>query len=108
MQTDKTTLNDLSIFHKDEEQSVFHRLDFTTSVGGKDWLRHLLAHPYSDLAKIQETQQTLQLIIEKENKWPSIITNGTVMVVQKLYDSAISDIPVNPNPVNAFVYRTTN
>ena len=108
MQADKTTLNDLSIFHSEEEQSVFHRLDFTNSIGGRDWLRHLIASPYSDLDKIQETQQTLKLIIEKENFWPSIITNGTVMVVQKLYESAIEAIPPQPNPVNALIYRATN
>jgi DNA mismatch repair protein MutS len=108
MQADKTTLNDLSIFHSDEEQSVFRRLDFTTTVGGRDWLRHMLANPYSDLDKIQETQQILKLIIAKEDKWPTIITNGTVMVVEKLYDSAIADIAPNQNPVNAFIYRATN
>jgi DNA mismatch repair ATPase MutS len=108
MQADKTTVNDLSIFHHEEEQSVFHHLDFTTTIGGKEWLRYLLANPHDDLQKIQETQQTLKLIIEKEKKWPSIITNGTVMVVQKYYDSSISDIPDHPNSFNSLIYRITN
>ncbi|MCW3107689.1 MAG: mismatch repair protein MutS [Segetibacter sp.] len=107
MQADKTTVNDLSIFHREEEQSVFHHLDFTTTIGGKGWFRYLLAHPYSDLKKIQETQQTLKLIIEKEDKWPSIISNGTVMMVQKFYDSQIDEIPKDPNPLNSLFYRVT-
>lgn len=105
MQADKTTVHDLSIFQSEEEQSVFHHLDFTTTTGGKDWFRYLLAHPHADLKKIQETQQTLQLIIEKEDKWPTIISNGTVMVVQKYYDSSIDEIPKDTNAINAFYYR---
>ena len=45
MQADKTTLNDLSIFQHEEEQSVCHHLNFTKTVGGKDWLRLLLSRP---------------------------------------------------------------
>lgn len=105
MQADKTTVNDLSIFHREEEQSVFHHLDFTTTLGGKDWLRHLLANPYSDIQKIRETQQTIKLIIEKASQWPTNITNGTVMVVQKYYDSSIDEIPRDPNLFNSLYYR---
>ncbi len=108
MQADKTTVNDLSIFHHEEEQSVFHHLNFTTSVGGKDWLKYLLAHPYNDLNKIQETQQTLKLIIKNEQKWPAIITNGTVMVVDKFYDTPIEDIPTQPNHFSSLVYKIIN
>ena len=34
METDKTTLNDLSIFNHDEEFSIFNKLNFTRTVGG--------------------------------------------------------------------------
>jgi DNA mismatch repair ATPase MutS len=107
MQADKTTINDLSIFHREEEQSVFNHLDFTTTIGGKDWFRHFLSNPYSDLNKIQETQQLLKIILEKEDKWPTIISNGTVMMVQKFYDSQIDDIPKDPNTINSLFYRLT-
>jgi len=105
MQADKTTINDLSIFHSEEEQSVFHHLDFTTTIGGKEWLRHLLANPYSDLEKIHETQDTLKLIIRKEEQWPTIITNGTVMVVEKFYESSVDAIPNDPNALNSLYYK---
>ena len=105
MQADKTTVNDLSIFHNEEEQSVFHRLDFTTTIGGRDWLRYLLANPYSDLDKIQETQQMLQLMIKKEDQWPVVITNGTVMVVNKYYDSSIDQIPHDPGLLSSIYYK---
>ena len=105
MQADKTTVNDLSIFHREEEQSIFHHLNFTTTIGGKDWFKFLLASPYTDLEKIQETQRTLQLIIDQQDKWPKMITNGTVMVVQKYYESAIDEMPENPNLINSLFYR---
>ncbi|GEO10534.1 MutS-related protein [Segetibacter aerophilus] len=105
MQADKTTIHDLAIFHNEEEQSVFHYLDLTTTIGGREWFRHFLANPYSDLEKIQETQQTLKLIIDHEDKWPSMISNGTVMVVQKYYDSQIEQVPKETNPVNSIYYR---
>jgi DNA mismatch repair protein MutS len=108
MQADKTTVNDLSIFHHEEEQSVFHHINFTTSAGGKDWLRYMLAHPYSDLNKILETQQTLQLIIQNENRWPAIITNGTIMVVGKFYETPIEEVPAHPNTLNSLSYKILN
>ncbi len=108
MQADKTTLNDLSIFNHEEEQSVFHHLDFTTTVGGRDVFRKLLSSPLDDLNKIYETQQLLALLIKKQQAWPVVITNGTVMVIEKYFDSPITDIPRDPNRVSAFSYRLIN
>src|SRR3954462_7858681 len=105
MQADKTTINDLSIFHPEEEQSVFHHLDFTTTSGGRSWFRHLMANPHTDVKRIHETQQTLKLILQKENNWPKMISNGTVMVVQRFYDSQIDEIPAHTNSVNSLYYR---
>ena len=108
MQADKTTLQDLSIFHAEEEQSVLKHLDFTTTVGGRDVLRQLLARPFKELKKIKETQQTLQLMLQKLNEWPHTITNGTLMVVGKFYDSPIDEMPDKANSVNGFFYRIMN
>ncbi len=108
MQIDKTTLNDLSIFHSDEEQSVFHHFNFTTSIGGKEWLRHLFAHPYSEINKITDTQHALQLILKHEKNWPTIITNGTVMVIEKFYENPLEPIPNYPNYLSALSYKFFN
>lgn len=107
MQADKTTINDLSIFHKEEEESVFNHLDFTTTIGGKNWFHHFLSTPYSDLKKIQETQHLLKIILAKQDRWPTLISNGTVMMVQKFYDSQIEAIPRDPNSVKSIFYRLT-
>ncbi len=108
MQADKTTLNDLSIFNNDEEQSVFHHIDFTTTVGGRDVFRKMLSSPLSELNKIYETQQLLALLIKKQQEWPIIITNGTVMVIERYFESPINDIPRDPNKISALSYRFIN
>lgn len=60
MQVDKTTLADLSIFHSEEEQSVFHHLNHTQTNCGREYLRYLLAHPLHTITDILDTQQTIQ------------------------------------------------
>ena len=38
MEIDNITYEDLSLFNKEEEFSIFHKLDFTRTRGGKDTL----------------------------------------------------------------------
>lgn len=108
MQVDKTTLSDLSIFHAEEEQSVFHHIDFTKTIGGRDTLRHLLSNPLSSIEDITETQQVVKAIMGVHQHWPEKISNGTVMVIGRFYETAITDIPVGTNAINAFVYKLMN
>lgn len=108
MQADKTTLSDLSIFHTDEEQSVLHHIDFTRTSGGRDTLRQLLAQPLSTREAIEETQQVLQLILSRHTEWPEKISNGTVMVVERFYETAVNDMPAGSNPLNGFLYKLMN
>ena len=105
MQLDNTTFNDLSIFHRDEESSVFHKLNFTQTIGGKEWLARFFSEPLADLKKIIEVQQILQCISANDVQWPTTITNGTVMVIEKFYESPVDTIPDTPNFLNAFTYK---
>ncbi len=105
MQTDNVTLSDLSIFHPDEASSVFHKLDYTQTTGGREWLRRFFCHPLSDIAKIGEIQQVLICISGKATAWPSSISNGTIMVIEKFYESPIDSLPDTPNLVNALSYK---
>ena len=108
MQVDKTTLIDLAIFHADEQQSVFHLLNFTTTVGGREYLKYLFLHPYADIEKITQTQQIIQLIEQHESQWPTIITNGTIMVIEKLFLTPLEEIPKEPNWLSAAYYKFIN
>jgi DNA mismatch repair ATPase MutS len=105
MDIDITTYNDLSLFHHEEESSVFHKLNHTRTSVGKFWLEKFFNAPFSDLKKIQETQQIISGILARLHEWPSSITNGTIMVMERLYESAIDIIPDNVNMVNAFSYK---
>ncbi len=108
MQIDKTTLNDLSIFAQEEEHSLFHFLNFTRIYGGKDWLHTFLSNPLDSINQIQETQQTIQRIIATKTYWTPLITNGTVMVIEKFFDTPISEIPSRQDPITANLYRFFN
>lgn len=105
MDLDQTTYNDLSLFHAEEEFSVFHRLNFTRTLSGRGWLLHFFNHPFSDLNRIRETQDLIRSISTQVNNWPASITNGTIMVMERLYESSIDTIPGNASPVNAYTYR---
>jgi DNA mismatch repair protein MutS len=105
MQADKTTLTDLSIFNIDEEQSVFHFLDFTRTGGGKEWLRYLLSKPFDTLKDIRETQQTIKRFLTVHTQWANtLVSNGTIMVVEKFYDTGIEEIPHNPGLISSYYY----
>ena len=105
MQIDDTTFNDLSIFHQEEESSIFHKLNFTQTIGGKDWLARFFSEPLAELKKITEVQQILQCITAHEMQWPQSISNGTVMVIEKFYESPVDTIPDSPNFFNALTYK---
>jgi DNA mismatch repair ATPase MutS len=105
MQADKTTLSDLSIFSLDEEQSVFQHLNFTKTVGGKEWLKYFLSTPLDKIADIKDTQQTIKKITAVQQQWQTnLITNGTVMVLERFYETAIDEIPHAPGIVGSLTY----
>ncbi|HEX4851604.1 MAG TPA: DNA mismatch repair protein MutS, partial [Puia sp.] len=64
MQIDKITYEDLSVFNQEEESSIFYKLNFTRTIGGKDRLLQLFNNPFSNLKSITETQKIISLIIE--------------------------------------------
>ena len=105
MQTDKTTLNDLSIFNHEEEFSVFSKLNLTRTVGGREKLREIFSKSLNDIESINDVQQTLQLILAKENQWPHSISNGSVMMIHKFYESSIDQPPAHPTVTSAQYYK---
>lgn len=105
MDIDKTSLLDLNIFHPEEEYSIFHRLNFTRTVEGKEWLRLRFQQPFHDLKSIHQTQQILKLLLEELDNWPEDITNGTLMVMEKFFSTQLDSIPVDSNWVNAQFYK---
>ncbi len=105
MEIDKITYEDLSLFSHEEEYSIFHKLDFTRTTGGKDLLLEYFNHPFSKLDSILETQRVLALLLEKLDQWPVSISNGTVMVMERFYETALDDIPHAHNLPAALMYK---
>ncbi|TCJ17846.1 DNA mismatch repair protein MutS [Flaviaesturariibacter flavus] len=105
MQIDKITTHDLAIFQSEEEFSVFHRLNFTKTAVGKEWLRRFFQQPHGDLQKIRATQEVLRLFQERGAQWPPYITNGTMLVIDKFLDYELDAIPASLNRINSFSYR---
>jgi len=102
---DKTTLNDLSIFHTEEGQSVFHSLDLTITSNGKEQLHKNLRNPFDQIDQIKGVQQTLQSIMERLAQWPKRISNGTIKVVESFYETAVDPLPAEVTRLNAFAYK---
>ncbi len=105
METDKTTLNDLAVFQHEEEFSIFHKLNLTRTVGGREKLKYIFANSLHDITSIKNVQQTLRLIIEKEKEWAVTISNGSVMMIHKFYESNIDQIPARPTYSSAYFYK---
>ncbi len=105
MEIDKTTYTDLSLFSHEEEFSIFHKLNFTRTRGGQDQLLELFERPFSDLRSISETQSILSLILQQEAEWPLSISNGTIMVMEKFYSTAIDEIPMASHLAAALQYK---
>jgi DNA mismatch repair protein MutS len=106
MQIDKISFSDISVFHHEEEFSIFHKLNFTRTTGGKEWLRKFFSEPHDDLKRIIGTQRVIRTLMEHVQDWPNDISNGTILVIDKFMDYALDPIPQHPNSYNSFIYRT--
>ncbi|MEP7238467.1 MAG: DNA mismatch repair protein MutS [Ferruginibacter sp.] len=105
MEIDKTTLADLLMFNSGEDMSVFGKLDLCSTAHGSEQLKINFSTALKTREEIVAVQQTLQLIIKKQQQWPTQISNGTVMVVEKYFDSQISLIPPHPSSIEAYSYK---
>ena len=105
MDTDKTTLADLSIFSAEEEVSVFDKLNLTRTALGREQLRLNFTHALQSVDEIGGVQQTIKFIRKHRLRWPRQINNGTLMVIERFYDSSIDQIPARPGLIIATNYK---
>ena len=105
METDKTTLQDLSIFNHEDEFSVFNKTNLTRTTGGREKLRQIFNHSLNDIDSIKNVQKTLKLILEKRDQWPLFVSNGSVLMIYKFYESTIDEPPSRPSPITAYLYK---
>ena len=105
MQIDNISFSDISIFHAEEEFSIFHKLNFTRTSGGKAWLRKFFTEPHGDLKRIMGTQKVIRSLMEHVDDWPEDISNGTLLVMDKFMDYALDPISERSNLVNGLIYK---
>jgi len=105
MQIDNTSFSDISIFHPEEEYSIFHKLNYTRTVGGREWLRKFFSEPHDDIKKIAGTQKVIRTFMEHVNEWPTEISNGTILVMDKFMDYVLDSISESPVTFNNLLYK---
>ena len=105
MDTDKTTLADLSIFSTEDEFSVFNKLNLTRTALGREQLRVNFSRALQSIDEIGGVQKTIQFIRGRREQWPMQISNGTLMVIERFFDSRVDQIPASPGFITAMNYK---
>ncbi|MET0637021.1 MAG: DNA mismatch repair protein MutS [Chitinophagaceae bacterium] len=105
MQIDAISFNDISIFHQEEEFSIFHKLNFTRTTGGKEWLRYFFTQPLDNLQQIRGTQEVIRTLMAHVDQWPNEISNGTILVMEKFLDYPLDPISTRLNNFNSLSYK---
>lgn len=93
MQNDKITLKDLSIFSAEAGGGVFGLLDHTTTHAGRDVLRRHIMNPPDTYEVLQEVQDAVKFWSEHGDLWPTDVSNGTMLMLEKFFESADTAAP---------------
>ena len=88
MQSDKTTLRDLSVFPPDGSGGLFTLLDHCTTQAGKDMLRKHILNPPANYEALIAVQDTVRFWSDNLEAWPNVITNGTLVMLESYFESA--------------------
>ena len=93
MQNDRTTLKDLSIFTPEAGGGIFGLLDNTTTLAGKDALRKHIMHPPDTYEALRNVQDAIKFWTANIGLWPEDISNGTMLMLEKFFESADTGVP---------------
>ena len=111
MQNDKTTLRDLSIFTSDGSDGVFELIGRTSTQAGRDMLRRHIQQPPATVESLKEVQDAVKFWSAHADLWPKIILNGTIVMLDKYFESADS-VSAPPDGftlmLNAFFQKLLN
>jgi DNA mismatch repair protein MutS len=109
MLNDKTTLKDLSILGS--TGSIFHLLDHCITQLGREALRKHIIHPPDSYDALQKIQDVIRFFSQEPQVFPVIISNGTLVMLEKFFDSA-DHLPQKPSGFNllfnSFFQKTLN
>lgn len=101
MNIDKVTLDDLSFLQG--EHSVFSLIkEGCTTQEGVGVLRQHVLRPPSSLAQLLAYQDAVRFWMNHSEKWPPKVSNGTIVMVQKFYETAEISVE-KPNSLSLLV-----
>jgi DNA mismatch repair protein MutS len=90
MHNDKITLRDLSIFSSSGED-VSSLIDRTTTMAGREALRHYIRNPPDSFERLCAMQEVVRWWSVNGAKWTKVISNGTIVLLEKFFESADSE-----------------
>lgn len=109
MQVDKITLQDIGLFDSADHIGLSSHLNFCKSNGGTVYLQQYLHQPLSNLKQIEERQQALREIMNRLAQMDNMkITNGTCLIIEKLYETSFKSTPANISLTGAYWYQFWN
>lgn len=100
MTIDKVTLQDLSFFKG--EINIFSLITRCTTQAGTEVLRHHILHPPATFQKLLLQQESVKFWSIHEDKWPAVISNGTLVMIEKFFETAEA-AHLKPNAVMLLV-----
>jgi len=111
MHNDKTTLKDLSIFSSEAGGGVFGLIDYSHTHAGRDVLRQHVQYPPAKPEQLWQMQEVVKFLMQHTDEWPSSISNGTLVMLEKFYEAAdtVSTPPTGITRVlSAFLQKVLN
>lgn len=107
METDISTIRDLSVVHPDDAQSLLKKLDHCRTEGGRNKFAYLITHPLKTIPQIRETEEVLKTISGLIDFWPEQISNGTIQMIDQFYSYPLGNVPKN-SLIAVQLYRFIN
>ncbi len=102
MRNDAITFKDLSVFPSAGNEGVAGLIDRTTTIAGKEMLYKHVKTPPATYEELLQLQDTIKYWATHLQEWPLIITNGTLVMLEKFFESA-DNISSPPSGLAAFL-----
>lgn len=102
MRNDAITFKDLSFFPAGASDGVAGLIDRTTTAEGKEMLYKHIKTPPGTFEELLQLQESIKWWALNTEHWPSVITNGTLVMLEKFFESA-DNISTPPSGLAAFL-----
>ncbi|MGC4079393.1 MAG: hypothetical protein QM702_20595 [Rubrivivax sp.] len=88
MESSKRTLKDLSFTGSEGQGTILDLIDRSSTHLGSSLIRKMVVHTPSSCEKLLRQQDAIRFWVQYPGYWPEAISNGTVVMLQKFFESA--------------------